>query len=188
MTGGINRLKYHLAQIPGYGVKAYPKSTPEIIREMKAILAENDMQKEERQKTKEAMAAAMNPTLSTSGPIGHTRGHQSLSSFGDNEGEASGTPVRSDPNFFVPRNVPGAQPSLEGTGWNIEKHEQARISTSNFWFYNNLSFNVANNVYWEGSVNALTVVGKGFKAPTGHDFNGPLLEKAVKITQVVVDD
>ncbi|GLJ54090.1 hypothetical protein SUGI_1158180, partial [Cryptomeria japonica] len=82
----------------------------------------------------------------------------------------------------------GAQPSLEGTGWNREKHEQARIAASNFWFYNNLSFNAANNVYWEGLVNALTVVGKGFKAPIGHDFNGPLLEKAVKNTQIVVDD
>ncbi|XP_059072641.1 uncharacterized protein LOC131873640 isoform X2 [Cryptomeria japonica] len=188
MTGGINRLKYHLAQIPGYGVEACPKSTPEIIREMKAILAENDMHKEERQKTREAIAAAMNPTLSTSGPIGHSRGRQSLSSFGDNEGEASGTPVRSDPNFFVPRNVPGAQPSLEGTGWNREKHEQARIAASNFWFYNNLSFNAANNVYWESFVNACTVAGKGFKAPTGHDFSGPLLEKAVKNTEGVVDD
>ncbi|XP_057831660.2 uncharacterized protein LOC131042327 [Cryptomeria japonica] len=130
----------------------------------------------------------MNPTLSTSGPIGHSRGRQSLSSFGDNEGEASGTPVRSDPNFFVPRNVPGAQPSLEGTGWNREKHEQARIAASNFWFYNNLSFNAANNVYWESFVNACTVAGKGFKAPTGHDFSGPLLEKAVQNTQGVVDD
>ncbi|XP_059074240.1 uncharacterized protein LOC131874613 [Cryptomeria japonica] len=188
MTGGINRLKYHLAQIPGYGVEACLKSTLEIIREMKAILAENDMHKEERQKTREAMAAAMNPTLSTSGPIGHSRGRQSLSSFGDNEGEASGTPVRLDPNFFVPRNVPGAQPSLEGTGWNREKHEQARIAASNFWFYNNLSFNAANNVYWESFVNACTVAGKGFKAPTGHDFSGPLLEKAVKNTEGVVDD
>lgn len=140
MIGGINRLKYPLAQIARYGVEICPKTIPKIIREMKVLLVEHDMQKEERQKSKEVMTAAMNPTLSSLGPLSHTCGrgspnlHQSLSSFGDNEGKASDTLVRSYPNFFVPCNVPRAQPSLEGTRWNRDKHEQARIATSNFWF------------------------------------------------------
>lgn len=104
------------------------------------------------------------------------------------EGETSETPLRSNPNYFAPRNVPGAQPSLQGTEWNREKHEQARIATTNFWYYNNLPFNAANNAYWEALANAFTVAAKGFKAPTGRHFSGPLLEHAVKNTQVEVDD
>lgn len=62
------------------------------------------------------------------------------------------------------------------------------MAATNFWYYNNLPFNVVNNPYWEGLVNALTIAGKGFKAPTKRELGGPLLEEAVKTTQLVVDD
>lgn len=55
MTGGINRLKYHLARIPGQNVEGFPKTTPKIIREMKALLAEYELNKDERQKTKDVL-------------------------------------------------------------------------------------------------------------------------------------
>lgn len=62
------------------------------------------------------------------------------------------------------------------------------MAAANFWYYNNLPFNVANNPYWEGLVNALTVAGKGFKTPSSKDLSGPLLEEAVKNTRLVVDE
>ena len=48
--------------------------------------------------------------------------------------------------YFVHRNTPGAQPSLEGTRWNCDVHEQLDIQCADFWFFNNLSFNVATSL------------------------------------------
>ena len=132
-------------------------TTPEIIREMKALLAEYELKKDERQKTKDALAAAMSGSQSHSTPSmphGATAASPSFraphSSFGESPDGSFSTASQgpsSGPNYFIPRNVPGAQPSLEGTGWNKEKHHEARMVAANFWYYNNLPFNVANNPY-----------------------------------------
>ena len=64
------------------------------------------------------------------------------------------------------RNTPGAQPSLEGTGWNRDVHAQLDIQCADFWFFNKLSFNVAASPYFLNFVTGCAVVGKGYKPPT----------------------
>lgn len=75
----------------------------------------------------------------------------------------------------MPRNTTGAQPSLEATGWNREVHEQADIACADFWYFNNIAFNVASSPYWHNLVTALTVAGKGYKAPSRTDLSGRLV-------------
>ena len=48
-------------------------------------------------------------------------------------------------SYFVSKNTAGSQPSLEGIGWNQEVHEQTDIAAADFWFFNNLSMNVADS-------------------------------------------
>ncbi|XP_059069084.1 uncharacterized protein LOC131859404 [Cryptomeria japonica] len=190
MIGGINKLKYHIAKIIGQNLEICLASTPEMFREMKALLAGFEMRKEEKQKTKEVIAAALSsPT--TLDALGGPSPRQH-SSFGKSPevsfSTASQIPPLLGPNYFIPQNVSGARPSLEGTGWNKEKHHEARMAATNFWYYNNLPFNAANNPYLEGLINAFTVIGKEFKAPTAKDLSGPLLQEVIKITQVVIYD
>lgn len=59
---------------------------------------------------------------------------------------------------------------------------------ANFWYQNCLPFNVVNSPYWEGLVNALTIVDKVFRTPITKYLSGPLLEEAIKNTQLVVEN
>ena len=74
--------------------------------------------------------------------------------------------------YFVHRNTPGAQPSLEGTGWNCDVHAQLDIQCAEFWFFNKLSFNVVASPYFLTFVTGSTVEGKGYKPPTPAALSG----------------
>ena len=78
-------------------------------------------------------------------------------------------------SYFVPRNTPGAQPSLEGTAWFKEVHEQTDIAASDFWFSNNISMNATNSPYWINMVNAISISSKGYKPPNHKDMSGRLI-------------
>ena len=78
-------------------------------------------------------------------------------------------------SYFVSRNIAGSQPSLEGTGWNKEVHEQIDIATADFWFFNNLSMNVVDSPYSLHLVNAISISGKGYKAPSRKVLSGRLV-------------
>ncbi|XP_059063173.1 uncharacterized protein LOC131856039 [Cryptomeria japonica] len=88
-------------------------------------------------------------------------------------------------DYFVPRNTPGAQPSLEATGWNREAHEKTDIAAAGFWYFNNIPFNVAGNPYWLNLVTTMTVAGKGYKAPS-HKWE--LLTNAIARAKEVVEN
>lgn len=63
-----------------------------------------------------------------------------------------------------------AQPSLEAIGLNSEKIEEARKACANFWYLLDILFNVMRLPYWKYMVNAISVCGVGFKAPTYYDI------------------
>ena len=50
-------------------------------------------------------------------------------------------------SMFAPRTAPGAQPSLEGMGWNKDKHDYAKLALGDFFIYNNISFNAARYLF-----------------------------------------
>lgn len=77
--------------------------------------------------------------------------------------------------YFVHRNTPVAQPSLEGTGWNRDVHEQLDIQCADFWYFNKLPFNVAASPYFLNFVTGCTVGGKGYKPPTPAALSGRLV-------------
>ncbi|XP_057831727.1 uncharacterized protein LOC131042462 isoform X1 [Cryptomeria japonica] len=91
-------------------------------------------------------------------------------------------------DYFVPRNTPGAQPSLEATGWTREAHEKCHIACADFWYLNNIPFNVAENPYWLNLVTAMTVVGKGYNAPTCKELSERLLTNDVGRAKEVVEE
>lgn len=85
---------------------------------------------------------------------------------------SSSTPID---NYFVHKNTPRAQSSLEATRWNSEAHEHANIACADFWHFNNIPFNVANNPYWFNLITTLTIIGKGYKEPSCTNLSGRLV-------------
>lgn len=147
--------------------------------EAKALLEAYDQRKESRKRAAEAMAASYVDFSST----GLQRAMGSSSPGPQIQGLGSGSVGNISSSLFVPRNTPGAQPSLEGTSWNRELQNETKLACARFWYYNNIPFNVASSPYWEELVTALIVAGKGFKAPSRYELSGPLLKNEVQNTQ-----
>ncbi|GLJ30568.1 hypothetical protein SUGI_0605240 [Cryptomeria japonica] len=103
MTSGIHRLKYHLAKITGQNSTVCDNCPEEVQRELKERLLEFEQKKAKKRRTTEAISA----------PV------RDLSSTGSRHIEV-GIDTSS---FFIPRNTPGAQPTLLGTSWNKEVHQ-----------------------------------------------------------------
>ena len=195
MNGGINRLKYHLSTIPCRDVTVCPNVSEEATREIKAELAELEEKKLENARLKATIAqvirpgAAMEENLDDDAAtiVGSTRGPR-IRRGRAGRGSSSSSSSKGIPSFFVARNTLGAQPSLEGTVWNKDMHEEVDKACANFWYYNNLPFNVAKSPYWEYLVTALTVVGKGYKAPSPKDLSGKLLEGAIADATTMLEE
>ena len=82
-------------------------------------------------------------------------------------------------SFFAPRTQPDAQPSLDGTGWKKNVHIQARKAIANFWYHCDIPFNYARSPYWQSMIDAVAIVGLGFKAPTSESLRTKLLLETV---------
>ena len=50
-------------------------------------------------------------------------------------------------SMFARRTAPDSQPSLEGMGWNKDKHDYAKLALGDFFIYNNISFNAARYLF-----------------------------------------
>ncbi|XP_057848458.2 uncharacterized protein LOC131058955 [Cryptomeria japonica] len=211
LHGGINRLKYHLAGIDTHDARACPETNEEIKRQMNALLVAGEEKKLQRERAKLAMRSTIAESQGVSvdleeeqealeGKVGsrcgpHIRKPTTTLLFASaSSSRIPGTvPLPSSRSgsigdYFVPRNTPGAQPSLEAIGWNKEVHEKTDIAVADFWYFNNIAFNVADNPYWLNLVIARTVSGNGYKAPSCKDLSGRLLTNAVARAREVMED
>ncbi|XP_057851591.2 uncharacterized protein LOC131061784 [Cryptomeria japonica] len=212
LHGGINHLKYHLVGIDSHDARECQGTNLEIKRQTNALLADREEKKLQRERVKLAMRSTIAESQDASidieeeqealeGIVGSRRGPRirkpttttlpiasAFSSRVPRAGKGTAAPQsRSIGDNFVSKNTPGAQPSLEAIGWNREAHEKTNIATTDFWYFNNIPFNVADNPYWLNLVTAMTVAGKGYKAPSCKDLSGRLLANAVARAKEVVD-
>ena len=58
--------------------------------------------------------------------------------------------------------------------------DKAKIAWSKWWFDSNISFNVANFVYYQPAIDTIASIGLGFKGPTYQELRGPLLRSNVR--------
>jgi hypothetical protein len=98
MSGGICRLKYHLAKIPGHDADVCDKTTPEIMRIAFDSLEAKDKKKDEKASKKAELSFR---SSATSTPEGQ----------GSGRGSTDSGIGRLSP-FFPTRTTPRAQPSI----------------------------------------------------------------------------
>eukprot|EP00253_Pinus_taeda_P011616 PITA_11616 len=124
MTGGITRLKFHLARLSGHDVGVCTVSSPELIQKSLEAIEEKDKKKEEAERNKAEHAGRSFgisypdfgvEDIGPSGPSGR--------------GSTTGTPshatasVSARSSFFVPRTGAGAQPGIKSLVKKKEKQE-----------------------------------------------------------------
>jgi hypothetical protein len=166
MLGGICRLKYHLAKIPGHDVEVCLKTNPKIMRIAFDSLEAKDKNKYEATARKDELSVR---SSMTSTPEGQCSGRGST-----DLGIGRFAP------FFVPRTTPGAHPSIGSVLKKKEKKEADRaVGRCLFWSDIPLSI-TKNNPFWQSMCDAIVVVGPGYKSPTFEELRGPILQEEKK--------
>ena len=171
ITGGISRLKYHLALIPGREVEGCPNTTPELIH--KATKALDDYQ--EVKQYKEAMRqelASKTKSKTASTSTTHTLGATGVGHSGTNS--SSTMPSATSP-FFVPRSTPGAQPSIRSMVKTKEKEEADKL-VGRCLLWSDIPFYFAKNPFYVSMFEAVAIVGPGYRPPTYEELRGPILQ------------
>eukprot|EP00253_Pinus_taeda_P033801 PITA_33801 len=165
MSGGINRLKFHLGQILGQNVELCAKPTPEIIRRAIQLL----MDKEDGKDTR---ATLRNQLVGGSRVGGIVSGSASTAA-------SPSSPMGTHPSissFFVPRTTAGSQPGIKSSMKKKEKAEADRL-VSRCLLWSDVPFNIVKtNPFYQPMFDVVAVVGLGYKAPTFAELRGPLLQ------------
>jgi hypothetical protein len=112
MSGGICRLKYHLAKIPGHDVEFCLKTNPKIMRIAFDSLEAKDKKKYDATTRKAEISVRSSATSTLEGQC-------------SGRGSTDSGIGRFAP-FFVPRTTPGAQPSIRSVLKKKEKKEAER--------------------------------------------------------------
>eukprot|EP00253_Pinus_taeda_P023390 PITA_23390 len=159
IRGGVYRLKYHLAQIPGHGVGPSTNTTPELIQIATRALGELEQTRE----AKEELKRKLRRSAEGSGPSGA------------GSTAASVNPVAAS-SFFVPQTTPGSQPSIGSMLKRTEKEEADNL-LAKFLLWSDIPFSIIrNNHFFQPVVDVISSVGPGYKIPSYHDFRGRILQ------------
>ena len=186
--GGITRLKYHLAGIPG-DVGACKKVSEDVKWQMKQLI--EDLKKSKQKKRR------MNKEISNPYDVeeeeeddhhhdegnndnerGGSKSHSSVSNYNTKGKEKVGEKSNIK-SYFAPRTKPGSQPSIRSSLASKQMVEKARMNFARWWYHANIPFHAAHSVYYQEALDSVTAIGPGFKGPSYHDLRGPLLQKHV---------
>eukprot|EP00253_Pinus_taeda_P001982 PITA_01982 len=159
MRGGVYRLKYHLAQIPGHDVGSCTNTNIELIQRAMRALGELEQTREAKEEFKRQLK----------------RSTEGSEPSGTGSTAASANPVAAS-SFFVPQTTAGSQPSIISMLKRTEK-EQADNLLAKFLLWSDIPFNIVrNNPFFQPTVDAISSVGSGYKIPSYHDFRGQILQ------------
>ena len=159
MTGGINKLKYHLAQIVGHEVGICEQATPKIVQIANKSLHDMNMKKDVR--------------ASVRTEIGRSRtGSESFTSVAP----SSSTMPSSASTYCVPRTTPSAQPSIRSMVKVKEKVEADKL-VGRCFLWSDIPFSIAKtNPFYQPMFDAAVVVGPVYKAHVFDDLRGHILQ------------
>ena len=83
-------------------------------------------------------------------------------------------------NYFVPRTTLGAQPGLKSVFQSKEKVRQADMAIARWMYDTCIPFNAVNSVYYQRMIDVVAAAGPGYKGPSYHAVQVPLLRDQKK--------
>nr|CAN80391.1 hypothetical protein VITISV_009402 [Vitis vinifera] len=172
-TGGVNRLKHHLAGTH-HGMKPCNKVSEDARLECKEALANFKDQKSKR-----------NELLQEIG-IGPTSMHESaLSKTIGTLGSGSGSVSVSGSGEPIPRGpmdkFTASQPrqTTLNSKWKQEERKEVCRKIDRFMYSKGLPFNTVNDPYWFPMIDVVANFGPGFKPPSMHELRTWILKEEV---------
>ena len=165
MSGGVNRLKYHLARIVNKNVVVCDRWPSEVTIEMATALDAINEHNKKRARLK----------LETSKIARLEMAPPELSPSVGNSSSTAAANRSITSSFFLPRTTPGSQPTLES--FNEKKRKEADMAVRRFWYHNSISFNCAKSYFYQPMVDAITAAVPGYKAPSYSALRGKELDE-----------
>ncbi|XP_020112072.1 uncharacterized protein LOC109726710 isoform X3 [Ananas comosus] len=164
-SGGVYRMKFHLAQIKNKDIVPCPE-VPEDVRDLIFSILSTPKKQKALKKTK------IDQVLN--GPQNSSSASSGFNNDNNNAG-SSGQHGSTCPSLLLPRPSPSAQPSVDDA--QKQKHNDADKKIALFFFHNSISFAASKSSHYQAMVDAIAECGPGYKAPSFEVLRSTLLEK-----------
>ena len=173
-TGGVNRLKHHLAGTH-HGMKPCPKVSEDVRFECKEALANVKDQKTKR-----------NELLQEIG-MGPTSMHESaLFKTIDALRSGSGEPIPRGPMDKFSISEP--HQSILNSRWKKEERKEVCEKIGRFMYSKGLPFNTMNDSYWILMMDVVANFGPGFKPPSMQELRTWILKEELNDLSIIIED
>lgn len=161
-SGGVYRMKFHLAQIRNKDIVPCPEVPDDVRDHIQILLSTPKKQKiSKKQKVDQAANGPQNSS-SVSGGV-----HPNPVS--------SGQRGSSCPSLLFLRSSPIPQPAVDDA--QNQKKDDADKKIAAFFFYNSIPFAAATSIYYQEMMDAVAGCGAGYIAPGCEKLSSTLLEK-----------
>ncbi|XP_010276930.1 PREDICTED: uncharacterized protein LOC104611538 [Nelumbo nucifera] len=161
-SGGVYRMKFHLAQIKNKDIVPCTEVPNEVREFILSIL--NTPKKQKNPKKLKVDRAANGPQNSSSASGGF---HPNPASSGQRGSTC--------PSLLFPRPSPSAQPMVDDA--QKQKQDDADKKIALFFFHNSIPFSATKSMHYQAMVDAIAECGVGYKAPSYEKLRSTLLEK-----------
>ncbi|KAG0490564.1 hypothetical protein HPP92_007427 [Vanilla planifolia] len=153
-SGGVYRMKFHLAQIKNKDIVPCPEVPDDVRDLMHGVI--NTPKKQKAQKMHKLEQTPTTPQNSSSA--------------------SGGCHASTCPSMLLPRPSPNIQPSAEDE--KRQRFEQADKKIALFFFHYSIPFSASQSVHYQSMIEAVAECGKGYKPPSYDGLRTTLLEGA----------
>ncbi|XP_019180028.1 PREDICTED: uncharacterized protein LOC109174958 isoform X1 [Ipomoea nil] len=161
-SGGVYRMKFHLAQIRNKDIVPCTEVPNEVRDHIQSILNAPKKQKNPKKQKVDHAANGQQSSSSASGGI-----HPYLGCSGQNDSPC--------PSLLFAHHSPSPQPVIDNV--QRQKQDDADKKIAKFFFHNSVPFSAAKSFYYQEMVDAITECGVGYRAPTFEKLRSSLLER-----------
>uniref|UniRef100_A0ACD5XUR6 Uncharacterized protein n=1 Tax=Avena sativa TaxID=4498 RepID=A0ACD5XUR6_AVESA len=191
--GGITRLKYHLAGVPGQ-VESCKKVPKDVKRQMMELVDQLRIKEERRHRTRHETRVRQNSRFDDSSDANLTTEGGSTIQFRLSRKRRSGylspeAVVGSEPNNGGPATPEDmVQDGRDGVDAPSDLLHNARIAMARWWHDVSIPFSAAKSPFYQPMVHAIASAGLSFKGPSYHDLRGPLLKDVADDIRAYLND
>ncbi|KAF7149022.1 hypothetical protein RHSIM_Rhsim03G0000500 [Rhododendron simsii] len=161
-SGGVYRMKFHLAQIRNKDIVPCPEVPDDVRDHIQILLSTPKKQKISKKQKVDQAANGQQNSSSVSGGV-----HPNPVS--------SGQRGSSCPSLLFLRSSPIPQPAVDDA--QNQKKDDADKKIAAFFFYNSIPFAAATSIYYQEMMDAVAGCGAGYIAPSCEKLSSTLLEK-----------
>ena len=174
-TGGIYRLKHHLAGTK-HGVSMCEAVPPDVKRFFQNHLKDQRLKKEELEQNKLDIGRSVYFGSSTGDNV-----NKEASGSGSDAKTSAAGPM----DLFVNKE---ARQTTINTAFKRDERKNVCRAIGRFFYANALSFNLCNSPYFGAMVEAIANYGRGFKPPSYHEIRTWILKDEVDCTHEILKE